>query len=160
MKRLVSKVNRYLRLYYYLVRANVMEIIIFRVNTLIMGLGPIIWMATMIIMAVTIFAKVTSLGGWSFWEVIFLTGVHELIFILTWSTFLINLRTFVNDVRTGKVDQFFLKPVSARFLISFRGLDFTNIGSFINVIVIFAFSFSKVVEEIIFNRIIGFMFFC
>lgn len=159
MKQLVSKGRYYFKLYYCLVRANVMEILIFRANALVMGLGPIVWMAGMVIMAATIFSKVSNLGGWNFWEVIFLTGVHELIFILSWSIFLINLRTFIDDVRSGLLDQFLLKPISARFLVSFRGLDFTNIGSFLNVIFIFFFSFSKIMNETFFTRLPGFILF-
>lgn len=122
-----------------------------------MGMAPIVWMFTILVFVGIIFSKVKQLGGWSYWEVIFLTGVHEIVFLLTWSTILVNLRNFVNDVRLGRADYDFLRPISSRFLISFRTIDFTNIGSLVNIIIIFVYSLGKVAATINLNRLPGFV---
>jgi ABC-2 type transport system permease protein len=124
-----------------------------------MGLAPIIWLATMIVFLTTIFSKVKKLGGWDFWEIVFLTGTHEIIFLLVWTTYAQNLRRFINDVRWGRFDDLLLKPISPRFTASFRFLDLTTFGSFLNVVFVFIFSFSKVVEKIHLSRLMGFGFF-
>lgn len=157
MKRLVNRISHYLKIYYFLVRFSVIDILVFRTNALVMGLAPIVWLATMLIFIATIFSKVNQLGGWSFWEVVFLTGVHEIIFLLTWATFLTNLRRFIDDVRMGRFDQTLLKPINSRFLISFKSLDFTTIGSFLNVIFVFFFSFGKVINKIDLEGLIVFV---
>lgn len=159
MKLLANKIWRYLNLYRLFCKFSLMDILIFRANALVMGLAPIVWLAIMIIFLQTIFSGVKQLGGWNFWETIFLTGTHEIIFLLTWATFTTNLRNFVDGVRTGRFDLVLLKPVSPRFLVSFRTIDFTVIGSFINVIFVFIYSFSKVAGEINLTRIFGFVFF-
>lgn len=159
MKRLGSSWRRYFGLYRLILRFSLMDVLIFRVNALVMGLAPIVWLATMLVFLQVIFSGVKQLGGWTFWETVFLTGTHEVIFLLTWSTFANNLRSFIDSVRTGKFDQVLLKPVSPRFLISFRSIDFAYIGSFLNVIFVFFFSFSKVIDRIDVQRIPGFIIF-
>lgn len=157
MRPLVNRLKYYFRIFYFLTKFNVLDVLIFRINALIMGLAPIVWMATMILFLMTIFSGVKELGGWRFWEIVFLTGTHEIIFLLVWFTFGSNLRRFIEEVRTGRFDGVLLKPISPRFLASFRRLDFTAFGSFINVIFVFFFSLSKVVHELSWLRFAGFL---
>lgn len=157
MKRLVNRLGYYLKIYYLLVKFSILDILIFRINALIMGLAPIVWLATMILFLLTIFSRVKQLGGWNFWEIVFLTGTHEVIFLLTWTTFGQNLRNFIDEVRTGRFDWVLLKPISPRFLVSFKLLDFTAFGSFLNVIFVFLFSFTKLTRTINGWRLGGFV---
>lgn len=159
MKQLVNRLSYYLCVFQTLLRLSIMEILIFRINALIMGLAPIIWMATVLIFIGTLFSRIKTLGGWNLWQVVFLTGTHEIIFITSWATFQTNLRTFIRDVQTGKFDQTLLKPVNPRFLISFKSMDFTSIGSFINVVLIFGLSFGKIVKEVELSRLAAFPLF-
>lgn len=156
MKQLVSKIRHYLSIYLLLAKLSIETVFIYRINSLIMGLAPIIWMTAMLVFIGVIFSKVKELGGWNYWQVVFLTGVHEIIFLLTWSTIMVNLRTFVSDVKTGRSDQDFLRPINSRFFISFKTIDFTNIGSLVNVIVIFSYSLGKIVGQINIARFFGF----
>lgn len=157
MKRLVNRLFFYLRLYVCFVRFSIQDILVYRLNGLLFGVAPIVWMGTVLIFIATIFSKVKSLGGWTLWEVIFLTSIHELIFIFTWTTFVANLTSFTNEIRTGRLDLVLTKPVNPRFLISFRSFDFSVIGSFINALLIFVFSFTRAVEGIVFYKLIGFL---
>lgn len=159
MKRLVSKLKYYFRIYYFLSRFSILSVLIYRINALVIGLAPIVWLGTMLVFLATIFSKVKQLGGWSFWEIVFLTGVHEVIFLLVWTTFAPNLRRFIRGVRTGEFDQVLLKPINPRFLASFKSLDFSTFGSFVNTIFVFVYSFSKVQNMIDFTRLPGFLLF-
>lgn len=159
MKQLVSKIKRYLRIYWLLVRQSIIDILIFRINGLVLGLAPIFWMASMLVFLATIFSKVNNLGGWSAWEIVFLTGVHEMIYLLTWATIMPNLKNFTNEVRNGRFDQVLLKPISPRFLCSFKTVDFTVIGSVVNVLFIFFFSLSRVSFEHSIPKLGGFFLF-
>ncbi|MBI4359122.1 MAG: ABC-2 family transporter protein [Candidatus Nealsonbacteria bacterium] len=158
MKPLVSEIRRYLRLWRLLLRLSLSEMLMFRINGLLFGLAPIVWAATVLIFLGVIFSKVKTLGGWSLWETVFLLGVSETVFVVYWASFLINLRNFINEVRTGRFDQSLLKPINSRFLVSFRTLDFTLLGSFINSLAIFVVSLAKVSDQIHFSRLPGFLF--
>lgn len=157
MKQLASRISHYLRVYYLLAKISLEEILIFRFNGLLMGLAPIVWLATVLVFLGVIFSKVKNLGGWTLWETIFLTGVAELIFVISWSSFLTSLRTFVNDVRLGKFDQSLLKPINPKFLASFRQLDLTLLGSFLSTLLIFFFALLKVADKIDSGRAFGFL---
>lgn len=157
MKPLVNKIYRYLRLYLHFLKFSFQDVLIYRVNALMFGLAPIIWMVTMLILIATIFSKVKQLGTWSFWELIFLTGTHEIIFTLTWCIFWVNLTNFPNLVKSGRLDQLLLKPVNPRFVISFRYFDFSVIFSAISTAAVFLVSLYKVLPAIISQRVPGFI---
>ncbi len=152
MRRLASRLRktiwRYLKAYYSLVRFSVVEVLTFRTNALIIGLAPIVWLATMLILINVIFSQVKELAGWNFWEVVFLTGVHEVVFLLCWSTFLTNLRKTIDSIKNGRFDQILLRPINPRFLTSFQSLDFTAVGSIFNALAIFLISFRKLSLEV------------
>jgi ABC-2 type transport system permease protein len=158
MKPLASKISRYLRLWLFLSRLSLSEMLIFRINGLLFGLAPVVWALTILVFLSIVFSKVKTLGGWSFWETVFLLGVSEAIFIVYWASFLVNLRSFINRVRTGRFDQLLLKPVNLRFLVSFQALDFTLLGSFVNSLAIFFVSLVKVSQQIDLARLPGFLF--
>ena len=159
MRQLVSKLKYYFKIYYFLSRFSILSVLIYRINALVIGLAPIVWLATMLIFLATIFSRVKQLGGWSFWEIVFLTGIHEIIFLLVWTIFAPNLRRFIKEVRTGEFDQVLLKPISPRFMASFRFLDFSSFGSFLNAIFVFFYSFNQVKHLIDFTRLAGFLLF-
>jgi ABC-2 type transport system permease protein len=135
-----------------------MDILIYRINGLAFGLAPVIWLSTMLVFITVIFSQVKVLGGWSLWEVIFLTGVHELIFIFSWAFFAANLQNLPSHVRLGSLDSFLLKPVSPKFLVSFRSFDFSVILSIVNSLAVFLFAFPRVVGAIDLARLAGFIF--
>lgn len=119
-----------------------MGVIIYRANSLLLGITPIVWMATYIVFLSVIFRGAREIGGWSFWEVMLLLGIHELIFLGTWMIFAENLEKFVFDVRQGTFDRVLIRPVNHRFLVSFSSLDFTSVGSLVNTIVVLLVSLS------------------
>ncbi|HUW21383.1 MAG TPA: ABC-2 family transporter protein [Candidatus Bathyarchaeia archaeon] len=159
MKRWVNRLKRYFRIYHLFVKFSLIDLFIFRINAMVMGLAPIIWLATMIVFLLTIFSRVNNLGGWTFWEIVFLTGVQEVVFLLSWSTFIQNLRTFVDDIRWGRFDYQLLKPLSPRFTASFKLIDFTSWGSLANSLFVFVFAFLKITNRIVFPRLLAFFAF-
>jgi ABC-2 type transport system permease protein len=143
MRQLVVKFVRYFHLYTKLMKASLMEILIYRPNALIMGFAPIIWTVFTIFSLRVIYSRVSAIVGWSFYDMILLVGVNEVLFLLTWLTFVRNLRRFINDIRTGYLDFFLLKPANPRFLISFNRMDITTLSSLVNAVFILSFALRK-----------------
>jgi len=156
MKQLANKIKHYLKVYLLLCKLSVQSVIVYRANALITGLAPVVWLLTVLVFINVIYSNVKELGGWNYWQVVFLTGIHEIIFLITWMTFATNLRIFIGNIVNARADQDFLRPINTKFLISFKTFDFTNIGSIINVIVIFIYSGSKIITDVNPNRIFGF----
>lgn len=156
MKQLANNLKRYLKLYFYLARFSVMEVTIYRANSLLLGITPIVWMIIQVIFVSVLFKENKEIAGWNYWEVMLLLGIHELVFLGTWMIFAENLEKFIREVRFGNYDRMLLKPVNQRFLISFNALDFTSIGSLFNTIVILSFSLSHIALKIDFFKLILF----
>ncbi len=144
MKQLANKIVRHLKLFLYLSKFSFMSVVVYRVNSLLFGITPIIWMTTTIAFLSIIFRGGKEIGGWGYWEIMLLLGIHELVFLGTWMLFAENLERFIYDVRQGTFDRVLLKPVNHRFFVSFNSIDFTAIGSLVNTIVVLFLALSHV----------------
>jgi len=144
MKRLANKFKRYLKLYFYLVKFSVMNVLIYRINSLIMGITPVVWMATSVSLFVVIFGGAKQIAGWGFWELTFLLGVHELIYLFSWLTFVNNLMGFTRLVQLGRFDHILLRPVNHRFFVSFNSIDLSGVlGGIFNTVCLIGLSLIK-----------------
>lgn len=158
MKQLVNKLNRYFKIYRQFAKFSLLDILAYRLNSLLIGVAPIIWLAIMLLFLKIIYGGISQLGGWSLWEVIFLTAVQEMIFVISWITFNYNFDIFSQEVKNGRFDLVLLKPINHQFMVSFRLLDFTAILSLFNTLAIFIYSWLHLNRDFNFGRIIGFIF--
>lgn len=72
----------------------------------------------------TIFANAKSLAGWGPYDVIVLLGVFRVMVGLIGIVIAPNMRSLMEDVRSGGLDYVLVKPVSAQFYASFRNWVF------------------------------------
>ena len=148
MKRLVSNIIRYLRLYFVLAKLSIMSVVIYRTNSLFMVITPLVWIATVVVFISIILGDGGSIGGWNYWEMISLLGIHELIFLGSWFLFIGNLNRFIREINLGKFDRILLRPVNHRFLVSFNSVDLTTIAGILNAFLMFFFSLAKLKVDI------------
>jgi len=124
-----------------------------------MGTTPIVWMLTTVAFVTIIFKGGSQIGGWQYWELMFLLGVHELIYLTSWLTFVGNLLGFIRFVRLGKLDITLLRPVNHRFFVSFNSLDLSGaLGGIFNSTFLIWFSLSRLSYRISPVRILAFLF--
>lgn len=136
-----------------------MSVLIYRINSLMMGTTPIIWMLTTVAFITVIFQKGSRIGNWDYWELMFLLGIHEFIYLLSWLTFVGNLIDFIRLVRLGRFDIILLRPVNHRFFVSFNSLDLSGVlGGVFNTIFLIGLSLSKLNFQISTIRLIAFIF--
>ncbi len=158
MKPWAAKTKHYLKLYYYIIKLSLRETFVFRINTLLVGLAPLIWLGTVIVFLTTLFTRIPALGSWGLWEIIFLTGIHEVIFSLSWAIFSSNLRNLDKVVDRGEFDLILTKPVSSRFLATFQRLNTVGLVSLVNSLILIIVSFSHLSFSFSFFRLLGFGF--
>lgn len=159
MRQLVNKIRRYLKLYFHLVKFSLMTVFVYRINSLLMGFTPIIWMLSAVSLLYVIFGSTKQIAGWNFWELTFLLGVHELIYLLSWLTFVGNLLGFIRWVEQGKFDITLLRPVNHRFFVSFNSVDLSGcLGGVFNTVVLISLSLSKLNLKISSLQILIFIF--
>jgi ABC-2 type transport system permease protein len=117
-----------------------------------MAITPLVWMATVVVFILIIFRDGGSIGGWNYWEMISLLGIHELIFLGSWFLFIGNLNRFIQEINLGKFDRILLRPVNHRFLVSFNSVDLTTIAGILNAFLMFFLSLSKLKVDISLGR--------
>src|SRR5208283_81917 len=76
-----------------------------------------------------IFSQTKTIGTWTVWQVVLLTGTSNFIQEIYQAFFLVNCTNLSELVRTGKMDFLMLLPVNTRFIVSMRQVD---IPSFAN----------------------------
>lgn len=157
MKQWVSKIRRYLRLYFHLAKFSMEGVLVYRINSLLIGLAPIVWMITAVIFFSVIFKGAKEIAGWSFWELMLLTGVQELVYLASWVTYWGNLIGFTYSVNLGKFDLTLLRPANHRFLVSFGSVDITSILSVVNSIVIVSLSLINLKLNVSFGQVSFFL---
>lgn len=104
--------------------ANLAEELQYRANFFASLLGTIFWLAMAVLTAAVFFRQTSTLGGWSFWEVVALLGVFNAVAGVVEAVLRPNIGRLVQHVRQGTLDLILCKPVDAQFHVSFRRLAF------------------------------------
>ena len=100
-------------------KVNLQMSFAYRVDTLINILLNLFWLGWELITLQIIFSNTTTLGGWSFGDMIVLLAVFKMINLLMAALIWPNTERFNTSVRDGSLDYMLLQPVSSLFLVSF-----------------------------------------
>jgi ABC-2 type transport system permease protein len=124
-----SRLGRYLTIYGALWRTSVTREMSFKGNFILWIVVELAWFALQLCFVGVIFSQTSTVGTWSAWQVVLLTGTSNFIQQIYQAFFLVNCTNLSELVRTGKMDFLLLLPVNTRFLVSMRQVD---IPSFAN----------------------------
>ena len=95
----------------------------FKGNFLLWILVELAWFGLQLAFVGVIFSQTTTVGTWTVWQVVLLTGTSNFIQQIYQAFFLVNCTNLSELVRTGKMDFLLLLPVNTRFLVSTRQVD-------------------------------------
>jgi viologen exporter family transport system permease protein len=121
--------RRYLTIYGALWRTSVTRELSFKGNFLLWVLVELLWFGLQLSFVGVIFSQTKTVGSWTVWQVVLLTGTSNFIQEIYQAFFLVNCTNMSELVRTGKMDFLMLLPVNTRFIVSLRQVD---IPSFAN----------------------------
>ena len=121
--------KRYLTIYGALWRTSVTREMSFKGNFILWIVVELLWFGLQLSFVGVIFSQTQSIGTWTAWQVVLLTGASNFIQQIYQAFFLVNCTNLSELVRTGKMDFLLLLPVNTRFLVSTRQVD---IPSFAN----------------------------
>ncbi len=94
----------------------------YRGNFFLNILNSLIATGTGFLVLVAMFSNADAVGGWSFLEVLVLYGAFMVVEALMDVFLYPNLNRIPEYIRTGNMDFYLLKPISAQFMVSFRYL--------------------------------------
>ena len=125
----VSGISRYFTIYAALWRTSVTREMSFKGNFLLWIAVELAWFGLQLCFVGVIFSQTNTVGTWTVWQVVLLTGTSNFIQEIYQAFFLVNCTNLSELVRTGKMDFLLLLPVNTRFIVSTRQVD---IPSFAN----------------------------
>ena len=110
-----SRVTRYLAIYAALWKTSVTREMSFKGNFLLWIVVELAWFGLQLAFVGVIFSQTTTVGTWTVWQVVLLTGTSSFIQQIYQAFFLVNCTNLSELVRTGKMDFLLLLPVNTRF---------------------------------------------
>ncbi len=114
---------RYFRLLGSLGRYTLTRELAFRGNFLVKVSVEVLWLAILVAFFRTVFARTSTIAGWSEPQYFFFVGCFFAMNGLIEMLFLDNCNEFSELVRTGDLDGLLLKPIDEQFLITCRRID-------------------------------------
>jgi ABC-2 type transport system permease protein len=120
---MVAGVARYARMMGGLARYTLAREMAFRGNFLVKVSVELLWMGILVAFYKTVFAKTSTIAGWSEPDYFFFVGCFFALNGLIETLFLDNCNEFAELVRTGDLDFLLLRPIDEQFLISCRKID-------------------------------------
>lgn len=99
----------------------------FRANFIIWVMVNLVWAVLALVFVELVFGQVTLVAGWNRVEVMLLAATQVIFLSALWFSVFPNVNRFSQLVQKGDLDFTLLKPVSSRFLISTRYVEFDNL---------------------------------
>ena len=152
--------KRYFTIYAALWRNSVTREMSFKGNFLLWIFVELLWFGLQLSFVGVIFSQTKSIGTWTAWQVVLLTGASSFIQQIYQAFFLVNCTNLSELVRTGKMDFLLLLPVNTRFIVSLRQVD---LGAFVNAlfaVAVMLFAAGKLSLHPTFIQLAGFSALC
>lgn len=118
---------RYLKLYFHYLHLSFRSLFAYRVDFIVGSLGFLLSTGALLFTIFVIFQFTESIGGWNFWQVIFLFAFTSLARAL-WDTFMYNMIFLGEKVRDGSLDRLLLRPLDPLFQLIAEKIDPDTIG--------------------------------
>ena len=121
--------KRYLTIYAALWKTSVTREMSFKGNFVLWILVELLWFGLQLCFVGVIFSQTRTVGTWTVWQVVLLTGTSNFIQEIYQAFFLVNCTNLSELVRTGKMDFLLLLPVNTRFIVSTRQVDLPSFAN-------------------------------
>jgi len=135
--------RRYLTIYAALWRTSVTREMSFKGNFLLWIIVELVWFGLQLSFVGVLFSQTRTIGTWTAWQVVLLTGASNFIQQIYQAFFLVNCTNLSELVRTGKMDFLLLLPVNTRFLVSMRQVDIPSFANAAFAVCVMGFAAHK-----------------
>ena len=115
--------SRYARIWLAQIRYSTVREMMFKSNFLLWIVVDLAWFGLSIAFIQFLYLQVSTIAGWSKWEMILLVATNNLVQQIFQTFLMINCSNLPELVRSGKLDFFLAQPASAQFLVSTRKFE-------------------------------------
>jgi len=123
---MVFNLKKYFQIFLHLQKFNLMKKMAYPLSFLNLLVTILFVMFLHVLFIKISFGYITSLAGWTFYQVLAIVGTYMIIEGLMWILFA-NLNSFSMQIKDGSLDGILLKPIDAQFFVSFWRGDFEDI---------------------------------
>lgn len=120
--------SKHLKYFFKMQKVSIMNAAEYRVDMLMATLGAYGWLFLTLIFLNVIYSKVTTLGGFTFNELLVILGSGQIIFALNWAITPGSSSAYVTSVVKGTIDGILLKPLNTPFAICTQRSDIINLA--------------------------------
>ncbi len=152
--------KRYLSIYGALWKTSVTREMSFKGNFLLWIIVELAWFGLQLAFVGVIFSQTTTVGTWTVWQVVLLTGTSSFIQQIYQAFFLVNCTNLSELVRTGKMDFLLLLPINTRFVVSTRQVDLPSFANAAFAVCVMIYSATKLHLEPTVVQLAGFGVLC
>ncbi len=118
--------KRYFKVYICLLKLNFNALLAYRANFYNNILSSLAWGIFTFISMILLTARVTSVSGWSRYEILLLTAVYSIFIGLFHTFFSRNFEHVAKAIRFGEVDLLLVKPIDTQWLLSVSQVNFAS----------------------------------
>lgn len=118
-----KNMKTYLNLYKSFVKINLMKSLAYRKNFLLGLFLVSLESLTVFISVKIVFNHVVDIAGWSFHDMLVLTGIFMITHSLAWLFFKGGVNELDSIINKGELDWFLVKPVDPQFLVTIHRID-------------------------------------
>ncbi len=126
MKVMVSSLKKYFQIFLHLQKFNLMKKMAYPASFLNLLVTIFFVMFLHVLFIKINFGYITSLAGWTFYQVLAIVGTYMVVEGLMWILFA-NLNSLSLQIKDGSLDGILLKPIDAQFFVSFWRGDFEDV---------------------------------
>jgi viologen exporter family transport system permease protein len=135
--------KRYLTIYAALWKTSVTREMSFKGNFILWVVVEMAWFGLQLAFVGVLFSQTRTVGTWTVWQVVLLTGTSNFIQEVYQAFFLVNCTNLSELVRTGKMDFLLLLPANTRFIVSLRQVDIPSFANAAFAACVMAFAAHK-----------------
>lgn len=128
--------KRYLKLFLSFAKNCFMGEMEFRANFFLWVAANLFWLGISLVMNNVIFGQIDTIAGWTKEQSFILVLLFNIYTGIMWISILPNIARFHELIRHGQLDFVLLKPVSSRFWVSTRAVEFDSIPRLVVSIVL------------------------
>jgi len=155
-----STLVRYAAIYAALWKTSVTREMSFKGNFLLWIIVELAWFGLQLAFVSVLFSQTSTIGTWTVWQVVLLTGASNFIQEIYQAFFLVNCTNLSELVRTGKMDFLLLLPVNTRFLVSTRQVDIPSFANAAFAVCVMIFAAGKLHLHPTAAQLLGFAALC
>lgn len=157
---IISHVARYFSIYAALWKTSVTREMSFKGNFILWIIVELLWFGLQLSFVGVVFRQTQTIGTWSMWQVVLLTGASNFIQQIYQAFFLVNCTNLSELVRTGKMDFLLLLPVNTRFVVSTRQVDISSFANAAFALCVMAFAAHQLHLHPTWMELLGFSALC